>query len=68
MDEHIYDARKGVLGDYWMAQVDGILRCTHMHTTRKAAIKCAKRWQAFQDKVARMKQYGTLQKIPTKNA
>lgn len=55
MIKHIYTATKGLLGAYWMGEVDGRLICTHMHKTHSGAIRCAKEWQRFQDSVRNFK-------------
>ena len=46
---------KSFVGSVWYATVDGKMKCSHLHTTPKAAIKCAESWIKFQDKVAKFK-------------
>ena len=51
-----FGCKKGIFGKYFMATVNGELVCTHMHRTTRAALRCARQWQAFQERVARVRQ------------
>ena len=63
---------KGILGEYFMATVNDNITCTHMHKTTRAAIRCARQWQAFQERVTRMRQTAiritAAEKLPSAEA
>lgn len=56
-EQHKFGAMGGIVTDTFMGTVDGKRICTHMHRTRKGAIRCAKSWQRFQDKVENLKKH-----------
>lgn len=47
--------RKSFVGSFWYATVDGEMKCSHLHTTPKSAVKCAEKWISFWRKVQQYK-------------